>query len=253
MAIDTIETLVERLVAARTPGAPRVTPDTELPGGHGGAYRVQAGVAARLGPVGGFKCGRKAPDGVLKLAPVRAAEVRTDGVELPGSASGLHLVELEVAFRLFADPPPVDDPRFEALLRERVEVLPALEIVDSRLDDFTAAPEAWQLADDQNAGGIVLGTRSDGADDAGLVERDVRLEIGGQEVHAGPAAFPGGDAFATFAAFVRTVGAHCGGLRAGQACITGALTGPHPARAGDEIRGSIDGLGTVGARFAPDV
>ena len=238
-------------MAARTPDAPRVTPGAELPGGLDAAYRVQAGVAARLGSTGGFKCGRKAPDGALKLAPVRAADVRADGAELPGSASGLRLVELEVAFRLLADPPPVDDPRFEALLRERVEVLPALEIVDSRLDDFTTAPELWQLADDQNAGGIVLGTRSDGTDDAGLVECDVRLEIGGRAVHAGRCAFPGGDAFATFAAFVRAVGAHCGGLRAGQACITGALTGPHPARAGDEVRGSIDGLGTVGARFAP--
>ncbi len=240
-------------MAARTPGAPRVRPDGDLPGGLDGAYRVQAGVAARLGPVGGFKCGRKAPDGELRLAPVRASDVRAEGAELPGVASGLRLVELEVAFRLLAPPPHVDDPRFETLLRERVEVLPALEIVDSRLDDFAAAPAAWQLADDQNAGGIVLGVRSADADDTGLVERDVRLRIGGREVHAGRTAFPGGDAFATFAAFVRAVGAHCGGLRAGHACITGALTGPHPVGPGDEIRGSIDGLGSVSARFAPEV
>lgn len=226
-------------------------PDVELPGGLDGAYRVQAAVAARLGPVGGFKCGRKSPDGPLRLAPVHAADVHSDGISLAASAHRLRLVELEVAFRLDEDPPPVDDPRFEALLRERVEVLPALEIVDSRLDDFAAAPAPWQLADHQNGGGVVLGTRGRAVDGAGLVERGVRLAIGGREVAAGRCAFPGGDAFATFAAFARTVGTHCGGLRAGHACITGALTGPHPARAGDRVRGSIDGLGTVEARFAP--
>lgn len=196
-----------------------------------------------------FKCGRRAPDAIPKLAPVFAADVHRDDATLGPCRSGVRLVELEIGFRLLSDPPDLDDPDYLSRLRACVEMLPALEIVDSRLVDRTAADGAWQLADNQNSGRIVLGTRFPGVKDIELDERDVLLEVGGRELHRGPAPVPGGDAFLTFAAFARTVGTHCGGPRAGQTCITGALVGPCPAQAGDRIRGRIEGLGTVSARF----
>jgi len=243
--MDTIEDIVDRLVAARRPGAARVMTDTPVPDGLDGAYRVQSGVAARLGPVGAFKCGRRAPTATPKFAPVFARDVHADGAALPPSMTEQRAVELEIAFRLTGAPPAVGDADFDARLRAVVEMLPALEIVDTRLVDRTAADEAWQLADNQNNGAIVTGTRFPAVKDDGLDVRELRLEIGGREIHAGPAAVPGGDVFATFAAFTRAVGVHCGGLRPGQVCITGALSGPHPVRVGERVHGWIDGLGTV--------
>lgn len=249
--IDTIDTLIERLVAARRPGAPRVASDSPLPHGLDDAYRIQSGVAARLGAVGAFKCGRRAPDAVPKLAPVFASDVHADGAQLAADVAIVPAIELEIAFRLIATPPAADDRAFEARLRDRVELLPAFELVGSRLADRDVADEAWQLADNQNNAAVVVGTPLADARGSELDRRDARLVIGGRELHANPATVPGGDAFATFAAFAHALGTHCGGLHVGQVCITGALIGPHPVEAGDRLHGWIDGLGTVDARIAP--
>jgi len=249
MTDDLIERLAEQLVAARAIGAPRVDTAQALPGGSEGAYRVQAAVAARLGPVGAFKCGRRARQAVPRRAPVFAADVHPDGVELPMILADSPGVEIEIGFRLLADPPHPDEFDFDRLLRERVEVVPALELVGSRLAEPTLADADWQLADNQNNVGVVVGTRAGDACDTALERRDTWLEIGTRVVHDGPAEVPGGDAFATFAALARVLGAHGGGLRAGHVCITGALSGPHPIASGERVRGRIAGLGEVSVRM----
>ena len=209
---------------------------------------MQSAVAERLGPVGGFKCGRRATDAVPKRAPVFAADVHDDGAVLvPGGTAPA--IEIEIGFRLLDEPPSLDCPDFENRLRACVEIVPAFELVGSRLADPAGAGELWQLADNQNNDAVVVGTRASDARDVPLERRDVRLEIAGREIHAGAAEVPGGDAFATFVALVRVLGAHCGGLRAGQICITGALSGPHPVAAGERVRGRVAGLGEVAARI----
>ncbi len=66
----------------------------------------------------------------------------------------------------------------------------------------------------------------------------------------GASAVPGGDAFDTVAAFALVIVNHCGGLKAGDALITGALEGLFYGKRGDAIHGAIDGVGTVSAQFA---
>ena len=77
----------------------------------------------------------------------------------------------------------------------------------------------------------------------------MRLEIGGVVAAEGASAVPGGDAFDTVAAFARVIGNHCGGLKAGDALITGSLEGLFYGKPGDAILGTIDGVGTVSAQL----
>lgn len=244
------EALIERLVSARTPGAPRVPADSVLEGEMDAAYRVQSAVAARLGPVGGYKCGRRASDAVPKFAPVFASDVYPHGGHLAPSAAIARSVELELGFRLLAEPPAPDASDFEGRLRAGVEAVPVLEIIGSRFDVPAEAGEWSQLADNLNNDAIVVGRRSDELAARALDRFELSLEIGGQVVHDGPAIAAGGDAFRTFAAFVRVVGSHAGGLQPGQVVITGALSGPHDFGAGDRVLGRIAGIGEVSVHVA---
>jgi 2-keto-4-pentenoate hydratase len=241
--------IAERLLAARAGGRP-LADYADGPADEAEALAVQPLVAARLGPVGGFKTGRRDPAAVPLMAPIPADVVLPSGTTPDPATSRLRGVELEIGFRFDADPPPTDAPDFEARLRAAVTALPCLEIVESRLSDPDAAGALWRLADNQINGALVTGAPCAGWRDLGLALPAVTLRIGGVVVVEGAVATPGGCAFATLSAFVRTVGGHAGGLRRGHVVITGSLTGLRYAAAGDAVEGEIAGLGRVGTRFA---
>lgn len=242
----TAESIAARLLAVRR-GAPPLADYAGGPADEAQALAVQHLVAAETGPVCGFKTGRRDAGSMPLMAPLRA-RIASGGTADPATTR-LCGVELEIGFLLVADPPAADAPDFEARLRAAVQAVPALEIVESRLQEPEAAGPLWKLADDQINGAVVLGAPVADWRGVDLVAPAVRLSVGGAVVQAGPAPVPGGDAFATFAAFARRVGGHCGGLRAGHVAITGSLTGLRFAARGDAVEGVIEGLGPVAVRF----
>ncbi len=218
------------------------------------ALAVQAETVALLGPcfggVGGWKTGRTDRDADPIMAPVLAARLRRSPARFSRAEALLRGVELEIAFRLEDEPPPPDAPDFEATLRRIVSVSPAIEVVDARVRVGAEAQPLLKLADLQTNAGLVTGpARRDWAD-LPLDAMSLRWEIAGDVAAEGRAPTPGGDAFATFCAFARLVGGHCGGLRAGQVVTTGSLTGLLWAPPGATARGEIAGLGAVSVTFA---
>src|SRR6056297_4274718 len=97
--------LVAQLLAAREGGA-------KLPATAGKGltrariFAVQEAVAARLGPVGGFKVACP-PDAPIVIAPIMARDIHHSPAEIPLPAGEEVGVELEYAYRLIA---PVPDP-----------------------------------------------------------------------------------------------------------------------------------------------
>lgn len=243
------QTLADALIAARRSGPLLPTATTTPPKDMAAVYRIQSAIAAATGGPGGFKAGAPAADAPATFAPIPAHLIRQSGAVLPAAESRLCGVELEVGFLLQAAPPAPDDPAFDKAFTENLAMVAAIEIVESCLDDHVGAPPLLKLADSLANGGLVLGTP---VQHWSGIERDrptARFVIGGNVVWDGPAQVPGGDALATVLHFARAVGGHCGGLKPGDAIITGALTGLLYAEPGDAVRGEIDGLGAVSARF----
>ena len=212
------------------------------------AYRVQAQVARAVGPVAAWKTGRKAPGAEQTMAPIFAGTVRSSPASFGADELWLIGVELEVAFRIDAPLPPLDAD-FEQRARGCVSMLAAIEVVDTRLADHEAAGPVVKLADNQINAGLVVGApRRDwqGLDPA---EFDARLTFGAETVVDGPRPVPGGDAFATFCAFARMVGGHCGGLQVGQYVTTGSLNGLPFIQRGTSVRAHVAGLGEVAVDF----
>lgn len=243
----TPEAAAARLLDARGAGRPFLAAPDDGPADEAAALAAQALVAAEVGPVGAFKTGRKTPDAAPIMAPIFARDIHASGATIAGGR--LRGVELEVAFRLERPAPAPDDPAFEQKLRAAVVALPAIEIIESRLEDMEAAGPHWKLADNQMNGALVLGAPLADWAALPLARPALRLAIAGATAQEGPTDAPGGDLFATYAAFARRVGRHCGGLAPGMAVITGSLTGMRFTVAGATVDGWIEGLGAVGCRF----
>lgn len=156
-------------------------------------------------------------------------------------------VEPEIAFVLGRD---VSGPNATvAQVMGAIEyVVPALEIIDSRVRD-------WQIglldtvADNASSGGVVLGSRP-----TALVDQDLRLTgcnlyVNGRIVGTGAGGAVLGSPLTAAVWLINTLGARGVTLRAGQVVLSGSVTAAVSVARGDTVSAQIAGLGTVTTRF----
>ena len=156
--------------------------------------------------------------------------------------------EAEVAFVLAKDL--ADGPLDAAQIRDAIDyAVAALEIVDSRIESWDIS-FADTVADNASSGLYVLGNERRTLDEVEPVEVTMSMSIDGEEVSTGNGAACLGDplrAVAWLAHQARTFGEP---LRAGQVILSGALGPMRPVAPGAVVTATIEGLGTVTARFA---
>lgn len=215
------------------------------------AYAVQDAVARRLGPLGGWKVGAKAPGETPNAAPLLADLVRPSPANWP--ASSLHMIgiEAELAFRLGRN----IDPRNNPLTRDEIwasvaSVHAAIEIVDTRLSDWRHADRLWVLADNQSNGGFVYSPEGISLSDQPLAEAPVRVAIDGRIAAEGRGGNPAGDPRWLVEWLVNHCAQQRGGLRAGMFVTTGSYTGMLFVEPGASIEATFDGIGGVMVRFS---
>lgn len=240
------------LVAART-GGPAVAWRDIAPADRRGAYAIQDATLAAIGPVAGWKVGAKDPYAEPHCTPLPASGVHPSGVVLAASAWRWRCIEVEVALRLGRDLDPKGRLLAPAELAGAFDaVLPAIEVVETRLaEGQTAAPLA-HLADLQCHGTLVLGSPSAGAPiqlDLRAVEATLSFgTMSAAHTHGGN---PAQDVWRLLA----WLALHCvqrgQPLRAGQFITTGSCTGLLVAPVGVPVRGELAGLGAVELRFEP--
>lgn len=238
--IPSQNTIIDRLAAAWA-GHHMLTDLTGLPapGDLAAGYRVQAAFAAALGPVTAWKCGAPAPDGPPMGSAIPALCRLADGAIVTGLRAPC--AEVEIAFTLTRDLPPRAEPYDRAtLLAALGPARVALELVETRVPGFPDSDLAWQIADLQNHGRLVLGGDIPGW----AADRiDAELWIDGvlrvQRVNGNSA----GDIFRPLLWLVNDGPARACGLRAGDVVTTGSCTGITPVRAGQRLRGVITGQG----------
>ncbi|MEO5665251.1 MAG: fumarylacetoacetate hydrolase family protein [Nocardioides sp.] len=222
------------------------------------AYAVQrAGIARRVA-AGASVVGRK----VGLTSPAVQAQIGVDqpdfGVLLDdmGFADGASVsthgllqakVEAEVAFVLGADlaEGDLDDAQVRAAV---AQVLPALEIVDSRIAgwDITFADT---VADNGSSALYVLGGAAKTLDQVEPVDVEMSMTRNGEVVSTGNGAACLGDPLNALAWLARTARDLGEPLRAGQVILSGALGPMVPVAAGDTFEAQISGLGSVSVTF----
>lgn len=171
-----------------------------------------------------------------------------DGAELGPHRLLQGRVEAEVALVLARD---LTLPRtgFLDVLSACAYALPALEIVDSRIEGWKIT-FADTVADNASSAFFVLGREPRQLAGLDLRTCGMVMDIDGRAVSMGVGAACLGHPLEAAAWLARTMVARAEPLRAGDVVMTGAL-GPMVALTeGAQVRASIGGLGTVGFRLS---
>lgn len=176
-----------------------------------------------------------------------ASMFHPEGEPLPVGSLIAPRVEPEVAFVLDS---PLQGPGVTVadVLAATAFVLPALEVIDSRIQDWRIGI-VDTVADNASSGRVILGgTRTPVADiDPRLI--GVVLRRNGEIVETGASGAVLGNPAQAVAWLANTIAGHDGVLRAGDLIMPGTCTRAVDMRPGDTVRADFDHLGHVGISF----
>jgi 2-keto-4-pentenoate hydratase len=140
------------------------------------------------------------------------------------------------------------DPTTSEVLRAIACVLPAIEIVDSRIQDWKISL-VDTIADNASSAMYVLGTEPRNLADVDLRLCGMVLTKNDNVVATGAGAACLGHPLHAVRWLAGTMVAKGRPLRAGDVVLSGALGPMTAVAAGDRVRAEIAGLGTVSVRF----
>lgn len=174
--------------------------------------------------------------------------------ESPARISARHYhmlgVESEFAFRLRRALPPRRKPYTRDQVARAVATLhPAIEIVDSRFEDWTAQGAPSLVADNAANGALVIGTGIKDWRKYDLAKHRVRLDINGKTVARGTGRRVLGHPLEGLVWLANDLSRRGEGIEAGHVVTTGTCTGLNFAAAGDEAVADFGVLGQVQVSF----
>lgn len=127
-------------------------------------------------------------------------------------------------------------------------VLPALEIVDSRIEDWKIGLFDT-IADNASSGAVVLGSTPTPLHEIDLRLAGAVMTRNGTVVGTGAGGAVLGSPITSLVWLANTVGARGVTLEAGQVVLPGSVCAMSPVAAGDTVTATFAGLGSVTARF----
>ena len=128
-------------------------------------------------------------------------------------------------------------------------VLPALEIIDSRVVDWRIGI-VDTIADNASSGGVVLGAHAIRPADADLRLLGCNMYRNGELVATGASGAALGSPVVSLAWLANTLGKYGDHLNAGDVVLPGSVTAAQSVQAGDVWTAQFAELGTVTARFS---
>lgn len=225
------------------------------------AYRIQDKLAEELGfPLGGWKigCTGAVARKILKsrgpfAGRVFATRMFESGTSLPALAYPMRGLEGEFAFRLKTALPPRKRAYSLAEVTAAVGSLhPAIEIVDSRFEDWLKVGVPSLIADQGCNGALVLGPAVPRWRQLNLEKAPVKMLVNGRVFGAGVGADCLGHPLKALTWLANLMRAR-DGLAAGAVISTGTCSGFQRAEPGDRVRADFGKIGTVELEFAPPV
>lgn len=246
-----VERISQMLEAAWATGRQAEFGSMAGPGSAREAYAIQDRVFAARFPgqrASTWKAGGAKPGAEMSAAPIGA--VLACPAEVRGNAFHMFGIEAEVAFRIRGDLPE----RTDGLSAEEVcgaigEVLVTLEICDTRLADWKAAPPLWRLADFQLNGALVTGS---GIRDWRTVDfgaQQAELWVNGRRKSVVTGSHPLGDPLSVMPWIAGHCARRAGGLKRGDLVTTGSWTGMEFLAPGDSALVRFPGIGEAGVKI----
>jgi len=159
-------------------------------------------------------------------------------------------LELEFAFRFGCTPPVLDRKLSVAEITQCIsEVLPSIEIVDSRYAGWRNCPASSLLVDNLAHGAVIVGEPVPEWRDQPLAGIETRLLIDGEVVTTGSGAEVLGDPLTALVWLVEALRRHGRSIEPGQLVISGTTTAVVPLRAGADVRAEFGSDVVLETRF----
>lgn len=222
-------------------------------------YAVQARLDRRSAfPLYGWKIAATSPAGQTHLAvegPLAGRLLRErviePGREVPFGHNHMRVVEAEFAFRMGRDLPPRASPyRVDEVLAAVATLHPAIEIPDSRFDEFAKVGAAQLIADDACAHYFTLGPAAPETWRAlNLVEHIVVGTVAGGLRREGKGANVLGDPRVALTWLANELSGLGLTLRQGDVVTTGTCIIPLPVKARARVTADFGRLGSVEVQF----
>lgn len=190
-------------------------------------------------------------DGPL-AGPLLANRVLADGAAVPLDGNIMMVAEAEFAFKFARALPARENPYTQDQVLAAVESLhPAIEVPDSRYNDFVKVGAPQLIADTACADWFVLGAPTP-ADwrSRNLVTHEVAAYRNGEKVAIGSGLNVLGDPRIALAWLVNELRIYADGIAAGQFVTTGTCVTPVPIRRGDKVRVDFGDFGTADVTLA---
>lgn len=234
---------------------PQMRPATRAEG-----YAIQAGLEARSrAPLFGWKIAATSLAGQRHInvdgplaGRILAERVRDAAAPLPFGGNAMRVAEAEFAFRFARDLAPRSAPYSVPEVLEAVESLhPAIEVPDSRFEDFTLVGAAQLIADNACAHDFVLGPATAAPwRSMDLVEHPVKGIVAGKLERDGTGAAVLGDPRVALAWIANELSGLGVPLKRGQVVTTGTCVVPLPIVPGDTVVAEFGPIGRLAIRFA---
>ncbi len=224
-------------------------------------YAIQSLLERRSGePLFGWKIAATSSAGQTHIGvdgPIAGRLLAERAVDdngiLPFGANHMNVVEAEFAFRMAHDLPPAAKPyTVEQVLAAVGTLHPAIEVPDSRYENFPKVGAPQLIADNACAHQFVLGSATPAAwRSLDLIEHAVVGTVEGKVRHEGKGANVLGDPRVALTWLANELSQLGVTLRAGQIVTTGTCLVPIPVSARDRVVADFGVLGTVKLNFGP--
>jgi len=223
------------------------------------AYLIQALLEQRSAkPVFGWKIAATSRAGQAHIGVggplagrLLAERVHADGGTLTLGANRMRVAEAEFAFRMARDLAPQETPYEQEEVSAAVEALhPAIEVPDSRYEDFATVGAPQLIADNACAHQFVLGSPAPALwREMNLAEHGVRASATGGVEHQGTGANVLDGPLVALTWLANELSSLGITLRAGKVVTTGTCLEPVPVGPGSQVIAEFGVLGSVSLRF----
>lgn len=235
-------------------------PEQIRPATRAEGYAIQAELEKRsTSPLFGWKIAATSVAGQKHInvdgplaGRILAERVRDATAPLPFGANAMRVAEAEFAFRFARDLPPKSKPYTVPEVLDAVESLhPAIEVPDSRFDDFVAVGAAQLIADNACAHDFVLGPATAAPwRSMDLIEHSVKATVTGKLERDGKGANVLGDPRVALTWIANELSGLGIPLKQGHVVTTGTCVVPLPIEPGDEVVCDFGPIGRLAIRFA---
>lgn len=240
----------ELLIEARKTGPINNLPNDCRPTTISDVYAIHDAVAAKLGPILGWKVGAKNASAEPICAPLLAGTIYQSPIRLDPQKFTMRGMESEIAFQFASDLPARDEPYSRDQVLGSIDLAyPAIEINETRYVDSEAVDTMTKLADNIFNGALILGQPWSDWQDLVVSDQPVEMRFDDKLLFSHKGGNNAVDILRLvvwIANYVRKKGS---GITAGQVITTGSWTGLHHAGKAKQVVTNFPGIGDVTVYF----